>query len=1097
MGFKDKYLRNHLRQSNQSADYGKGYVIVIFSNWSRGIIVAAVAFLTILFAIYVDRLETSRTFATFDSYAAEGERGLINRTDTYVMTLDAASGLLMSSDVVTSGEWQSYVDLLDIETRLPGILGVGYITLVRAGAGFDITKPIVQHGLTVPPIHPNTGLDERFVIQFIEPMSDNKAALGLDIGFEPMRRAAAQKARETNTLRLSGAITLVQDNEKKPGFLLLRPVYASGADLSVPQQREAAFRGWTYMPFTANAVFGALTAQRNDVKNLTVVDVTDPDAKIEIYTDRPALSDHTPMYTATRNIELFGRSWEMTWTSTPMYEQANASLAKWIVLALGLALTWLLALMLHIISRREKQIETEVSIKTRQLRAKTGEAQSVIDNAVFSVIVLDEHGCIVSTNKAARDLFGNDCLMINQPISATLTIGEVPERLHGDAHPARVANRPDLRLLVEQNEWRTETGELRKSLLVQDVTEILAAEHKLQEAEARWNMALAGAQIGVFDIDLRTQKSVVSDTWRDLMGLSQDVSNDDAQKIFLDRIHPEDLPILDAADRNCILGLTDRSIAEYRMRFADGSYRWMKSNAVVVARDENGTALRLLGAQTDVTQLRNAQDALTESRERFELVLEQAPVGMALFNRGGYFHGVNDALCRMTGYSPEELRGGMRFRDLISKDDTEWLINAVQELRRNEQTSFQGEFLLIPKTGPSIWGLVSIAWTRVLISGEDVFIVQINDISEKKNIEKIKSEFVATVSHELRTPLTSIKGALGLLRGPMIKDMPAGADRLLEIASTNTERLTALVNDILDLEKISSGDINFHIGPFCMGQLLRDGVEQMLPFATQHNVQFTLDLPQNDVCTKVDPQRTQQLIANLLSNACKYSDDDTFVHIRLEEINGQALVCIVNSGPPIPDEFKTRIFRPFSQADGSDTRFKGGTGLGLKISREIVERMDGQIGFQSNAGSPIVFWFTVPLAPSGQAAIDQHDPVGEIHHERLNVLHIEDDSDFLEIVRTGLKDKADVTSVLSICDAKLAILQGRFDVVVIDWELSDGHARELLSGIAKHQPQAKIISLSARETSFRDARVDHEIVKSRTDLGEIVSKVVEVSQLAS
>ncbi|MEH6647384.1 CHASE domain-containing protein [Sulfitobacter sp.] len=479
---------------------------MIFSNWSRGIIVSAVAFLTILFAIYVDRLEASRTYATFDSYAAEGERGLINRTDTYIMTLDAASGLLISSNVVTSDEWRSYIDLLDIETRLPGILGVGYITLVRAGAYFDITKAIVQRGLTIPPIYPNTGLDERFVIQFIEPISDNKAVLGLDIGFEPMRRAAAQQARETNTLRLSGAITLVQDNEKKSGFLLLRPVYDSQADLSVPQQREEAFRGWTYMPFTANAVFEALTAQRNEVKNLTVVDITDPDAKIEIYTNRPELLDHSPSYTATRNIELFGRHWEMTWTSTPMFEHANSNIAKWIVLALGLALTWLLAVMLRIISGREKQIETEVSVKTLQLRAKTGEAQSVIDNAVFSIIVLDENGRIVSTNKAARDLFGTDCLKINQPISSTLTIGEFPDRLHGDAHPARVANQPDLRLLVEENEWRTETGELRKSLLVQDVTEILAAEQKLQEAEARWNMALAGAQIGVFDIDLTTQK---------------------------------------------------------------------------------------------------------------------------------------------------------------------------------------------------------------------------------------------------------------------------------------------------------------------------------------------------------------------------------------------------------------------------------------------------------------------------------------------------------------------------------------------------------------------------------------------------------------
>lgn len=1076
---------------------GKGRSIVISSTWSRGAVLIAVAALTVLFATFVDRLERSRTTATFETYADAGERGLVNRTDSYVMTLNAASGLFSASKAVTSDEWRRYVDLIDIDTRLPGILGLGYIALVKTEPDFDVSKSRLHRGVPLPAIHPDTGRDERFVIQLIEPMEDNEAALGLDIGFEPMRYAAAQLARETNEIRLTEAITLVQDKRTTSGFLLLRPQYDASADLSDPQQWDEAFQGWTYMPFTADALFRSLTAQRNEVKYLSVVDVTDPTAKIEIYNDRPDDLDHTPLYTATRPIEMFGRNWELTWTSTPMFEHAHSSISVWIVLALGLALMSLLSLMLRIISLREKRVETEVALKTLQLRAKTGEAQSVIDNAVIAVIVLDEQGFVVSSNKAAQDLFGADKLKIAQPITSTLIIGESSDPKRRDAHPARVPGRPELRLMVEENGWRTENGDLRKSLLVQDVTEVEAAEVKLQEAEARWNMALAGAQIGVFDIDLETQKSVVSDTWRDLMAVPRDVSNIEAQKIFFSRIHPDDRAILEAADRDCISGLTDRSIAEYRMAFPDGSFRWMKSDAIVVARDEEGKALRLLGAQTEITQLRNAQDALKESRERFELVLEQAPVGMALFNRGGGFHGVNDALCRMTGYSSEELRGGLRFSDLVSKADIKGLIRSIEELKRDAKSSYQGEFRIIPKSGPSIWGLLSIAWTNDPVSGEDVFIAQINDISEKKNIEKMKSEFVATVSHELRTPLTSIKGALGLMRGPMLKAMPAGAERLLEIAAANSERLTTLVNDILDLEKISSGEIDFNLTPCCMGQLLRDGVEQMLPFAAQHKVQFVLNIPQNQVCTKVDPQRTQQLIANLLSNACKYSDDDSEVHVRLESINGQALVCILNSGPPIPDEFKSRIFRPFSQADGSDTRVKGGTGLGLKISREIVERMDGKIGFQSTVGSPIVFWFAVPLATAEAPALQKKKPQTKKAIKQLHVLHVEDDTDFLEIVRTGLEGKADVTSVLSLSEAKQAILRGRFDVVVIDWELSDGHARELLSGIEKHQPQARIISLSAKEIGFRDIRVDHEIVKSRTDLSEIVSKVVEISKLAS
>ncbi|UWR25673.1 response regulator [Sulfitobacter sp. S223] len=221
----------------------------------------------------------------------------------------------------------------------------------------------------------------------------------------------------------------------------------------------------------------------------------------------------------------------------------------------------------------------------------------------------------------------------------------------------------------------------------------------------------------------------------------------------------------------------------------------------------------------------------------------------------------------------------------------------------------------------------------------------------------------------------------------------------------------------------------------------------------------------------------------------------TAKHVRLESINGQALVCILNSGPPIPDEFKSRIFRPFSQADGSDTRVKGGTGLGLKISRENCRKNGWQDRLSKHRWFTIVFWFAVPLATAEAPALQKTKPQTKKAIKQLHVLHVEDDTDFLEIVRTGLEGKADVTSVLSLSEAKQAILRGRFDVVVIDWELSDGHARELLSGIEKHQPQARIISLSAKETGFRDIRVDHEIVKSRTDLSEIVSKVVEISKL--
>ena len=1064
-------------------------------EWSRLLILGIATALAVSFAAYVDQLERQRTQAFFDNFADDGQAALINRVEGYVRTLDGASGLFAASTLVTAQDWRRYVGDIDPARRLPGVLGVGYISLLRGSADLDVDAQKLHNGLVLPRIHPDTGRDERFVVQFIEPLDDNRGALGLDMGFEPVRRAVAQRARDTNTVQLTPPIVLVQANEEKSGFLLLRPVFERDVDHSNSISRDKAFQGWTYMAFLGDSLFASLTAQHDTVATLQVVD-GEAEGFGQVFTDRALGSDGGAQFQATREIELFGRSWTMIWNSTPAFEASHVGIAKWTVLVLGLLVVGLLAVTMRMISRREKRIEWDVAKKTKELRAKTEETQSVIDNAVLSIFVLDEDGLIISANQAANRLFGDANTQVGAPLANTLQVSKVVDEKHPNSRKAIALQDPALRLMVEKNTWYTATGQLRKTLLVHDVSDAEESAKRLRDTEERWNLALAGAQIGVFDINLATQTSIVSDTWRDLMQVPDDLADSEAQALFLKRIHPDDIAILRQADEDCIKGLTERSIAEYRIKFPDGRYRWMRSNAVIVEHSADGKALRLLGAQTDVTELHEAQESLQASRERFELMLEEAPVGMALFNIKGNFLGANEALSRMTGYTQKEMFGGMKFQDMISKPDMAEIASVVGDLKSKAHSSYQGEYQIVPKSGPAVWGLLSVAWTTDPVMKSDVFIVQINDISEKKNIEKIKSEFVATVSHELRTPLTSIKGALGLMSGPMLTKMPAGADRLLEIATANTDRLTSLVNDILDLEKIGSGEVKFHIEANCIAEQLQQSVEQMLPFAQQHKVQLVLNLPEYGVFANIDAQRTQQLIANLLSNACKYSDDDTPINIRLEVVEGQALVCILNSGPPIPDEFKSRIFRPFSQADASDTRASGGTGLGLNISKQIVTRMGGKIGFQSEAGAPTAFWFTVPLAEVKQKAA----PVAEadaVQRPWFNVLHLEDDKDFLEIVSAGLKDCARVTSVLTLKEAKKALLVRDFEVIVVDWELSDGHGSDILDDIARFQPNAKVIALSANETNLRDIRVDREIIKSRTDLDDIVSKVVSLSRRAS
>jgi PAS domain S-box-containing protein len=1064
-------------------------------TWSRRaqlLVFVLVVLMAAILAAHLDRLERTRTYDAFESHTEDIHHALIDRLDGYVRTLDGAAALFAASSLVTAQEWEIYVNTLDIETRLPEILGVGYIALVDEQVGYDPLEHTLENGLVIPPVHPVTGQDERYVVQFIEPLDANKAALGLDISFDEARRVAADLARESNTVQLTPLIELVQGNSRADGYLLLRPLFAPQSDASIQDSPNSDFLGWIYMSSIGETLFSSLTKQHDGVAYLSVYDGVGPlgDMIPSYSTLHDAPFD--PQFEVARKIAVFGREWTMVWKSTPRFESANPAFSKWIVLSSGITVALLLTYIMQIVSEREARIERDVARKTCLLRAKSEEAQSVIDNAVISIFVLDPFDRIISANDAAKKLFGVENVSIGDLIGNIISFQSDPVLPNAAAQPGRVPDRPEIRLMVERNYWVTADDQARTTLLVQNVSESKESARRLEANETRWNLALDGAHIGVFDIDLRTNVSIVSDSWRKLMGIPADAVDADAQKLFSSRVHPDDLMALKAADRACIDGLTHRSTVEYRIRFEDGSVRWMKSDAVVVERDHDGVALRLLGAQTDVTELRNALDALRESRERFELVIEHAPVGMALFNKDGEFRGKNQALCEMTGYSDEELGGKKKFRDLVSNKDLFGLLQEIDELKCDNQSSVQGEYKIIRKSGPPIWGLLSVAWTFDPVENEDIFIVQIFDISEKKNAEKMKSEFVATVSHELRTPLTSIKGALGLLRVTKVESMPRGTERLLEIAAANTDRLAALVDDILDLEKIRSGDVEFFIEPNCLAQLLRDGVEQMLPFAAQHNVELVLEVHQKRVCALIDASRVQQVIVNLLSNACKYSDDDTKIHVRLEEVSGQALVCILNSGPTISDEFRSRIFQPFSQADSSDTRSKGGTGLGLNIARQIVERMDGKIGFTSKANSPTAFWFTLPLAEVSNLVEHQEQPA-VLSGRSFNFLHLDDDSDFLEILRRGLGSNAMMTSVRTPQEARLSMKENVFDVIVFDRDLSVIHGRDILDDIAELQPTARVIGLSDNESRIWDIRFDLEMTRARKNLNDIILLMEKIS----
>jgi signal transduction histidine kinase len=251
-------------------------------------------------------------------------------------------------------------------------------------------------------------------------------------------------------------------------------------------------------------------------------------------------------------------------------------------------------------------------------------------------------------------------------------------------------------------------------------------------------------------------------------------------------------------------------------------------------------------------------------------------------------------------------------------------------------------------------------------------VVALHDVTERAEAERRKSEFVSTVSHELRTPLTSIRGSLGLLDGGAAGPLPDKAASLVRLASSNVERLVRLVNDVLDLQKIDAGRMEYAITAQDPADVVGAAAEGIAGLAAAAHV---------DVVTRVgaraavrgDRDRLLQVLTNLLSNAIKFSPADAAVVVSASDRTDAAGAPMVrfaveDRGPGIPPDKLALLFQRFRQLDGSDSRRHGGTGLGLAISKTIVEQHGGRVGVESEPGRRTVFWCDLPADPAAVPA---------------------------------------------------------------------------------------------------------------------------------
>jgi PAS domain S-box-containing protein len=400
----------------------------------------------------------------------------------------------------------------------------------------------------------------------------------------------------------------------------------------------------------------------------------------------------------------------------------------------------------------------------------------------------------------------------------------------------------------------------------------------------------------------------------------------------------------------------------------------------------------ITGVLRDLSERRHAEKALRNAQaetKKLALVASRTQNIVIIMDAAGRVEWINDAVTRITGYALEEAIGKSPGEILHGPDSdrTEIArIDAAVEAGEGFRTEISGH----SKSGSRYW---------VEIDGQPVrdksgrllnFIGVGADITARKETEaelrkardraeeasRAKSEFLSTVSHELRTPLTSISGALGLIRAGVAGDLAPKLKSMLDIAANNCERLMQIINDILDVQKIEAGKMDYRMKRVNLAALVRESIEANRTYGRNNGVALVLGEVEENSTIVGDSDRLMQVMANLISNAVKFSPAKGEVEISVTREPPFFRITVTDHGTGIPEEFRGRIFQKFWQADSSDSRKQGGTGLGLAITKALVEHHNGRISFESEVGRGTRFHVDLPIEAGATERQTRADAAG-------------------------------------------------------------------------------------------------------------------------
>jgi PAS domain S-box-containing protein len=399
----------------------------------------------------------------------------------------------------------------------------------------------------------------------------------------------------------------------------------------------------------------------------------------------------------------------------------------------------------------------------------------------------------------------------------------------------------------------------------------------------------------------------------------------------------------------------------------------------------SGALERVLTTFTDVTERKRAEAALQESEERFRVTFEQAAVGMSLESTDDRYLLVNERFCTMLGYSAEELLS-MTWRDVTHLDDLAAAGKYARQLLEGKIRHFNREKLYSHKDGSAVWVNLSVS-SVVHPSGEPYYYVAImEDITERKRVEeahaqlvarehearaqylaaeeasRLKSEFLANMSHELRTPLNAIIGFSEMMYDEIVAPIAPENKDFLDKVLTASRHLLQLINDILDLAKVEAGKMEFSPERIDLTSICTEVIDALCPLSVKKDIMVQLEIDPTLTEVTTDGFRLRQILYNYLSNALQFTAESGQVTVRARCTDESMFrLEVEDSGPGIAPHDLPLLFSEFQQLESSMSKRHQGTGLGLALTKRIVEAQGGGVGVMSVLGKGSTFFAELPL----------------------------------------------------------------------------------------------------------------------------------------